>query len=171
MKEPNKLMVVAHPDDEIFFGGDELIQEKGWKVICISDRNDATRKKEFETVMKEVEVTDYEIWSYRDAWTEHVNRPKLEADLRRVLAEREYKKIVTHNLKGEYGHPEHKALSEIMYNLVDENLYMFDFTIKKLLFVDILKRKLEILELYKSQKQAVIELLDLIAIARTIKIK
>ncbi|KSU83341.1 GlcNAc-PI de-N-acetylase [Fictibacillus enclensis] len=170
MKEPNKLMVVAHPDDEIFFGGDELIQEKGWKVICISDRNDATRKKEFETVMKEVGA-EHEIWNYRDAWTEHVNRHELETDLRRVLAEREYKKIVTHNLKGEYGHPEHKALSEIMDNMVDKNLYMFDFTIKKLLFFDILKRKLEILELYKSQKPAVIELLDLIAIARTVKVK
>ncbi|MDN4074071.1 PIG-L family deacetylase [Fictibacillus terranigra] len=169
MAETNKLMVVAHPDDELFFGGDELIQEEGWKVVCVTDGDNEERRQEFERAMQLVGA-EYEMWNYKDAWTEHVNRPKLEEDLSRVVNERDYKKIVTHNLYGEYGHPEHKAVAEIMHKIVKENLYMFDFNVKELLQVDILKRKLELLDVYKSQKPAIEQLLSLIAIARTVKV-
>ncbi|MED2972442.1 PIG-L family deacetylase [Fictibacillus sp. B-59209] len=170
MAEINKLMVVAHPDDEIIFGGDELIQEKGWKVICISEGNNDTRSQEFKAAMKKVEA-EYEIWSFKDAWTEHVNRPKLEQELQRIIHERPYRKIVTHNLQGEYGHPEHKALSEIMNSIVKENLFMFDLSLEEVLQVDILKQKLEILEVYESQKHAVEQLIPYVIKARSIQVK
>ncbi|SFD65826.1 GlcNAc-PI de-N-acetylase [Bacillus sp. OV194] len=170
MAEINKLMVVAHPDDEIIFGGDELIQEKGWKVICISEGNNDTRSQEFKAAMKKVEA-EYEIWSFKDEWTEHVNRPKLEQELQRIIHERHYRKIVTHNLQGEYGHPEHKALSEIMNSIVKENLFMFDLSLEEVLQVDILKQKLEILEVYESQKHAVEQLLPYVIKARSIQVK
>jgi mannosyltransferase OCH1-like enzyme len=33
----DKLMVVAHPDDELLFGGLAILREPGWKVICITN--------------------------------------------------------------------------------------------------------------------------------------
>ena len=37
---PNKLMIVAHPDDETLFGGGELLKHKGeYKVICLDYGN------------------------------------------------------------------------------------------------------------------------------------
>ena len=36
----NKLMIVAHPDDETLFGGGELIKHKGeYKVVCLDYGN------------------------------------------------------------------------------------------------------------------------------------
>ena len=46
-KKFNKVMIVAHPDDELIFGGAELIQNKGYKVICITNQDNIQRKKEF----------------------------------------------------------------------------------------------------------------------------
>lgn len=168
--EINKLMVVAHPDDETMFGGDELIQEEGWKVICITDGDNPVRSKEFTRAMEAFNA-EYEIWSYKDAWTEHVNRPSLEQDLLRALGERSYKKIVTHNLQGEYGHPEHKAVSEVMHNLVKEHLYVFDITVDEVLEMHILRKKLEISEIYKSQLHAFEQLSKYWIKARSTKVK
>ncbi|HDR7646817.1 TPA: PIG-L family deacetylase [Bacillus mycoides] len=33
----DKLMIVAHPDDESIFWGAALINENGWKVICLTN--------------------------------------------------------------------------------------------------------------------------------------
>jgi LmbE family N-acetylglucosaminyl deacetylase len=168
--EINKLMIVAHPDDDIFFGGDELIQEKGWKVICITDASDPVRSEEFAQAMQMVEA-EFDIWDYKDAWTEHVNRPELEKDLRKAINEREYKKIVTHNLQGEYGHPEHKAVSEIMHNIVGKDLFVFDLSLDEILPLYILKKKLEIIETaYQSQKHAAEQLSRYLVKARSVRI-
>jgi LmbE family N-acetylglucosaminyl deacetylase len=54
MKKVNKLMIVAHPDDELVFGGAELIKYgEQYKVVCISYKNDKIRSKEFQNVMKQ----------------------------------------------------------------------------------------------------------------------
>ncbi|MFT9848930.1 PIG-L family deacetylase [Aneurinibacillus sp. REN35] len=166
----NKLMVVAHPDDETMFGGDELLQEKGWKVVCITEGDNPERSQEFAKAM-EAFGAEYEIWTYKDAWTEHINRPHLEKDLRRVLHERTYEKIVTHNLQGEYGHPEHKAVSEVMHNLVENNLYVFDLSLNEVLEMHILRKKLEISEIYQSQLHAFEQLSQYWIKARSVKIK
>ena len=36
----DKLMIVAHRDDETIFGGNELLSEKGWKVIAVEPANE-----------------------------------------------------------------------------------------------------------------------------------
>lgn len=168
--EINKLMVVAHPDDEIIFGGNELLLEQGWKVICITDRSDPVRSKEFAQAMAMVGA-EYEMWDYQDEWTHHVNRPKLEEDLRKAVSERPYERIVTHNLRGEYGHPEHQALAEIMEGIVQEHLYMFDTSLDEVLPLHILKRILEISEVYQSQLHAFEQLSRYLVKSRAVRIR
>jgi hypothetical protein len=54
-------MIVAHPDDEVLFGGSQLITEKNWKVVCVTNGNNTKRSFEFGSVMKLLNL-DYEIW-------------------------------------------------------------------------------------------------------------
>lgn len=50
-KEPESLMIVAHPDDETIWGGSHLINGN-YTVLCITNGNNKKRKKEFMNVIK-----------------------------------------------------------------------------------------------------------------------
>ena len=48
----DSLMVVAHPDDETIWGGNHLLNGK-YVVVCITNGNNRTRRKEFAAVIKQ----------------------------------------------------------------------------------------------------------------------
>jgi LmbE family N-acetylglucosaminyl deacetylase len=145
----SKLMIVAHPDDEILFGGAPLIQEKGWLVVCVTNGNHPVRSKEFERAMKAVGA-EYEMWSYEDRWGGAFDRKDLKKDIRKLLAEKPVSKVVTHGLGGEYGHTQHIALSRLLHDIVKENLYVFELSDREL-EPAVLAKKLALLKYYKSQ--------------------
>ena len=59
----NKLMVVAHPDDETLFAGGELIKHaKEYKVIVLDYGNHITRHLEFLRAMQMIGVEKWEHW-------------------------------------------------------------------------------------------------------------
>lgn len=152
----NKLMVVAHPDDETVFGGSHLLREKNWTVVCITNGNNKKRTYEFEKAMKVVGA-DYQIWSYRDTYSYHFDSVALEKDLRKLIQKQKFKKVVTHGLRGEYGHPQHKVIARIMRNIVPHNLYAFAIG-KRKLPQKMLCEKKKLLDIYRSQKRTIREL-------------
>ena len=148
----DKLMIVAHPDDEALFGGAELLTHPDeYKVVVVDEYHDKIRRKEFKASMKFIGIKEYEHWTgYKGG--EDYHREKLIYELLRVLRERDYKKIVTHNKVGEYGHPRHRALHDILKHLRPELLWCFDKGNKRLPN-DILYKKRDLLKIYKSQKE------------------
>lgn len=145
----NKLMIVAHPDDESIFGGGLLVSEPGWKVICLTNGSNETRCREFVQAMEFIGA-DYEIWDYPDVYDGSFDEESVKADLSEVLDSGRYELIVTHNLDGEYGHSQHKALSQIVHSMDLDNLYVFD-TSDQRLPEDVLKKKKLLLDYYQSQ--------------------
>lgn len=143
-------MIVAHPDDESIFGGCSLLCDQGWKVICVTNRSHPIRSLEFIRAMNFVGAA-YEIWDYPDQYNGSFNNSALKKDILTVLSEREYLKLVTHNLNGEYGHTQHIALSELIHELVNKNLYVFGEGDQMQNF-PLLQRKIKLLEHYPSQK-------------------
>jgi hypothetical protein len=131
-------MIVAHPDDELIFGGKELLSEPGWLVICITNGstksgnlfsrgNAKTRITEFITVMNTLKCK-YQMWDYEDnRFNANWNTESLITSLKKLFSENNFKKIVTHNLQGEYGHIQHKKISELVHSLKPANLYVFDY--------------------------------------------
>ncbi|MEM0354093.1 MAG: PIG-L family deacetylase [Thermoplasmata archaeon] len=159
----NRLMVVAHPDDELIFGGAELFRKRGWKVVCVTNATSCSenifgsvgsdvRRNEFISVMNYFKYP-YEIWDFEDNYfNDNWDMQILEIQLRRLFGERKYKKIVTHNLSGEYGHIQHKKLANIIYQIGPENLYVFDYDESKInKFVHHIYK---LSSFYKSQKRA-----------------
>lgn len=157
----DKLMIVAHPDDELIFGGAELISKSGWKVVVVTNCTQESsnmfslyipnRLQEFMNIMNKLGHC-YEIWDYEDNGINCNWDNKIETDIRNLLDNNKFKMIVTHNLKGEYGHIQHKKLSQIMHKLVNENLYVFT-TSKNI--NPYYKKVKEILKLYTSQNSAI----------------
>ena len=171
-----KLMIVAHPDDDMIWGGGHLM-EKGYFVVVVTNRTKTVRKKEFYDVL-EATGNDGIILSYpdktfgrRDSW-EH-NRDDIIRDLEKVICYHDWELIVTHNANGEYGHQHHKMTHRFVTDIFKEHqdelksqLYFFGnyytaneidrvagliprITDKQLAF------KEDILKLYKSQSKVV----------------
>lgn len=149
--KPNKLMVVAHPDDETLFGGAQLILQNNWKVICVTNGDNPVRRAEFESVMF-ITKSQFEIWSYYDEQFVPLDEIDLAKDLDRVVRKQKWNKIVTHNQDGEYGHLHHKQIHQLMRKIVGEQLWTFNFDGPFLLPIDIWQAKVNLVNMHKSQK-------------------
>ncbi len=120
----NKLMIVAHPDDETLWGGSHLAQG-GYLVVCITNGRNHVRSAEFQHVMDASGNTGL-ILSYpdkvagkRDDW-KHIEK-QLSADLQLVLTFQPWTEIVTHNADGEYGHMHHRMTHRLVTEQYDNN--------------------------------------------------
>jgi len=150
-----KLMIIAHPDDELVFGASELINYGSeYKVVCISNPNNKNRISEFNKVMKELNVCSWEVLDYED--TLYPTQTYDQIDI--IVNSRKWEKIVTHNPVGEYGHPQHKLIFDRVKSLVD-NFYVFGKSPNKL-SDSIINKKLELLKLYESEKPIIDQLLN-----------
>lgn len=84
LKQCQKLMIVAHPDDETIWGGSHLLKGH-YLVVCLTNGNNAKRKKEFMKIMKETHnqglMFDYpdKTNGQRDKWL-HVKQ-KIKKDI------------------------------------------------------------------------------------------
>ncbi|AEQ32589.1 N-acetylglucosaminylphosphatidylinositol deacetylase [Megavirus chiliensis] len=133
--DADKLMIVAHPDDETIFGGRYLIEDHGWKVVCITNASSKSsnrlslkkyvRHKDFIYIMNKLKC-QYEIWDYEDnQYNANWNKNKLLAQLENLFLDKKYKIILTHNLDGEYGHIQHKYISRLVHDINPKNLHVF----------------------------------------------
>lgn len=154
-QDVNKLMIVAHPDDETIFGGGMLLNEDGWKVVVVTDgggdNNDSEQRlEEFKSVMQHLNV-DYEILGFKDDMNQVLyNEDDVAKKLFTIIVSKNWKKIVTHNEEGEYGHIIHKSVHNIVKKMNPENLYFFKKSDHKL-DQKLYKRKNMLLNLYVSQ--------------------
>lgn len=163
-------MVVAHPDDESLFGGGQLSEE--WFVICVTGGDNELRRNEFINAMESINA-GYEIWEYKDEWGGDFCRPELIKDLQAILELKWWGKIVTHSLSGEYGHSQHIALSEIMHNIVKEDLYVFTTPrpTSEILTFNHLSKKIKLLDHYQSQYLALNDVREYIPFERIKRIR
>lgn len=162
----NKLMIVAHPDDEMLWGGSRLIQDN-YLVVCITCGGNQERVKEIETVMEKTNdklvILNYpdKTNGERDNWDNH--RDNIKEDLINIFSLKEWELIVTHNPEGEYGHIHHVMTNKLVTDNADKSkLYYFGkyYSKKELIEVeklpkpldkDVLDKKVEILQIYVTQ--------------------
>lgn len=164
----NKIMVVAHPDDELLWGGGHLIEDD-YLVVCITCGPNKVRVHEFQNVMRKTKDA-YVMLGYpdktngeRDNWNSV--KKDINDDLKKLLSLKDWDLIVTHNPDGEYGHQHHKMTSSFVTALTEnkKNLYYFGryYSKKNIdkhenemssLNDKTLTKKNKLIGLYKSQK-------------------
>merc|ERR1740117_1910782 len=122
---PTTLLVVAHPDDEAVFFGNNL--NSATHVIVVTNANSygtgARRQKVFKDAMAAVGVTSYELWDFPESpnWRISVKqfwsvetcnavRERLVKSIRTMKP----KQIYTHGQLGEYGHINHREIYDGM---------------------------------------------------------
>ena len=130
----DKVMIVAHPDDDMIWGGSHLIDDD-YLVVCITCGAREDRVLEFKNVMNATGdkyiMLDYpdKTNGERDNWDTVYS--DITKDIERILAMKDWKLIVTHNEAGEYGHIHHKMTHSIVKSVYEnnyldkDNLYFF----------------------------------------------
>ena len=118
--EVDKLLIVAHPDDEVLWGGLNLLLQPGWFVVCSTHLNDPVRSREFFKTMSLANVTKYVMFDVNDKYTEDPDEASELYDgspfdnALKELAKKEWKLVLTHNSTGEYGHEHHKKVHSMV---------------------------------------------------------
>ena len=160
VKQTSKLMIVAHPDDEALFGGQELVQTSKWLVICLTNGNHTKRREQFLNAMESLSLQS-EIWNYPDqpglskqkSLAQQLWKPFIEEikeRLSNVLAHQSFSQVITHNCSGEYGHPHHQITHYLVQDIVPpEKLFCFALGAK--INQEILDKKLALLSFYNEQ--------------------
>lgn len=153
----NKLMIVAHADDETIWGGNSLISGSGWKVVCCFecdyDKN-LNRRIEFANAMSFCGVEDYELLGLENFQSSGCapDLAQVTKAIERMLQERDYDLIVTHNERGEYGHEDHKLLNKVVTETNGGKVPIRYFqTDSKLMTALEKEKKVDLLNLYESQ--------------------
>ena len=131
IKKPfDKLLIVAHPDDETLWGYHELQKNNGWKIICITNANNPTRVAEITSIAKHFGAA-LEVWNFRDHYLNYNMHPKIYKELSDAINQPNIKKVLTHNSLGEYGHIQHKKISQIVQTVSKKPTYVFSYTNNK----------------------------------------
>jgi LmbE family N-acetylglucosaminyl deacetylase len=122
---PTKLMIVAHPDDESLFGGEALTSSRGWTIVCVTNATHEARRREFASAMTSIGA-NYTILGHFDHLESGNFNVRLDEQLRELIEEFPYEMIVTHNERGEYGHPQHRAVHRIVRRVAGTRpIYVF----------------------------------------------
>ena len=118
--EVDKLLVVAHPDDEVLWGGLNLISQPGWFVVCSTHLNDPVRSSEFFRTMSYCNVNRYIMFDVNDEYTESDSVADKLYDgtlfdgVLKKLSKHPWKLVLTHNDVGEYGHAHHRKVHRMV---------------------------------------------------------
>jgi LmbE family N-acetylglucosaminyl deacetylase len=118
--EVDKLLVVAHPDDEVLWGGLNLMLQSGWFVVCSSNISNPTRSREFFRTMSYAAVTKFMMFDVEDKYVEEDEEAdelydgSLFEKALNELSRKEWKLVLTHNETGEYGHAHHRKVHRMV---------------------------------------------------------
>lgn len=173
-RDYDKVMIVAHPDDEMLWGGMSLINYKKWKVVCVTNGNNKKRRNEFITIMNKLNH-NYEIWSYEDCFLNYNLSQEIYKDINNLLVDPKIKYVVTHNVNGEYGHVHHKKIFQVVMNVSKKPVYVFNYSNNKISEnIERLKSyqdKKKICQIYKSQRKSINLFLKKNIIEKFIRVK
>ncbi len=115
------VIVVAHPDDEIIWCGGQILRNPDWDwmLVCLCRAEDPSRRPRFRTVCDRLGVCG-RIFNLDDSNPLKPIRPGL--DIARPIMEAagqmEWDLVLTHGENGEYGHPRHCQVHQVVFDLV-----------------------------------------------------
>ena len=162
----NKVMFVAHPDDDTIWGGAHLLDDD-YLVVCVTCGVNGIRVREINNALNysndRLITLGYpdKVFGKRSDWKSE--KKSIEKDIKEILSYKNWDLVVTHNPNGEYGHSHHKMTSKIVTDIYgkEDTLYYFGKYYNKsninkldkdsMINSKILKSKKKMLDMYKSQ--------------------
>ena len=122
----DKVMFIAHPDDEIVSMGNFLFNNLDrLLVVCMTNGGNKTRLKEFSSLMNDLNI-QYKILNFKDGLDFKWNEKKILKKIESILDhKKDWKMVLSHNREGDYGHFQHKEVNRLVRSVYrGENLYV-----------------------------------------------
>ncbi len=120
IKPKNVLVIVAHPDDETLWAGGTILSHPSWNcfVISVCRGDDAERASKFYNALK-VLKSEGNMGNLDDGPEQNpLDEEEVEQTILKLLPEKHYDLIFTHNPNGEYTrHLRHEEVSKAVINL------------------------------------------------------
>jgi hypothetical protein len=157
------LMVVAHPDDEVLWGGEYLLKE-GQKVHVVVtstlNRDTSTRYDEFRAVQEHLGYHG-EFLDGKDSLkiVETGLESHIQQRIQTLVCGKDWERIITHGPEGEYGHPHHQMVHDSVLDAVrmccysSDRLFVFEPHPSK--NREFSGAKQAVAKLYKSQEKVI----------------
>ena len=116
----NNLMIVSHPDDEVLWGGANLIRDR-YFVVCLTNGYNLARANDFKKILKftknEGIILNYPDVqdNIRDKWLDVSNG--IIKDMLTLISYKHWNKIITHGPDGTTGNYHHKKTCEFVTSI------------------------------------------------------
>ena len=114
-----KLIIVAHPDDELIFGGDDIVGDDLNDTFIVYATRDFQRDSMAQEIVEQLGLAGGVILSHADTNILETRADfRLYQDLSKIISAKVWHLIITHGETGEYGHPFHKIVHRMVSNIV-----------------------------------------------------
>jgi len=129
-----RLVIVAHPDDETLWAGATIAAETGAGVLCLTNRSVRARRSAFQSAMSDLGAVGVilDVPDRRSEPPTASDSDRMAAAVRHVLLSCPSAPVVTHGPEGEYGHVMHQRVSAVVTTVAEDlgaDLWYFDFAV------------------------------------------
>ena len=133
LRRCERVVIVAHPDDETLWCGKTIAENPGTGVLCMTNRDDRQRRRAFYSALRELGAIGVilDIPDRRSEPASDADERRLHSAVSYILEPLRSTTIFTHGPEGEYGHPLHQRVSSIVSAIADRasdtEVWFFDF--------------------------------------------
>lgn len=134
LRECQRLVIVAHPDDETLWAGATIAAEPGAGVLCLTNRSVRARRSAFQRAMSALGGVGVilDVPDRRSEPPTESDVDRMAAAVRHVLLACPSADVFTHGPEGEYGHVMHQRVSAVVTTVAEglgADLWYFDFAV------------------------------------------
>ena len=130
----DKLLIVAHADDELIWAGEILLKEKKqWDILCLvtPDHQSLFRIPIFLNKVSVYLQANTEMLNFKDTGFHSLIEGDILTPILKKIQSKKWNKILTHGSNGEYGHKHHIQVHNAVLNATKltnnlNKLWIFD---------------------------------------------
>lgn len=133
LRRCERIVIVAHPDDESLWCGKTIADQPGTGVLCMTNHSDRARRRAFHSAMRALSAVGVilDVPDRRSSPPTEADEQLMSSAVAYILEPSREVTLFTHAPEGEYGHPLHQRVSAVVSacagGIHSSDLWYFNF--------------------------------------------